>query len=271
MKRRIYAKKSLGQHYLRDENIKNRIIKSLDLNQDDTVVEIGCGRGALTDLIIEKVLKFYGIELDENLFMNLREKYKNENVEMINQDARLVNISELIKNNNSYKFVGNLPYNHANKIIMNFLQNDFQPEIMIVMIQLEVAQRIAGIPKFRGYLSAIIDTYSESKILFKVNSKSFYPEPKVASAVIQLIPRKSPLINKSDIHDFFNFIANSFVSRRKTILNSLSMGNKISKEIISKILQDVGIESNLRPQNLNTVDWIKIFYPISNFIKKNER
>ena len=79
MKRRIYAKKSLGQHYLRDKNIKNRIIKSLDLNQDDTVVEIGCGRGALTDLIIEKVLKFYGIELDENLFMNLREKYKNEN------------------------------------------------------------------------------------------------------------------------------------------------------------------------------------------------
>ena len=70
---------------------------------------------------------------------------------------------------------------------------------------------------------------------------------------------------------FFNFIANSFVSRRKTILNSLSMGNKISKEIISKVLQDVGIESNLRPQNLNTVDWIKIFYPISNFIKKNER
>ena len=122
MKRRIYAKKSLGQHYLRDKNIKNRIIKSLDLNQNDTVVEIGCGRGALTDLIIEKVLKFYGIELDENLFMNLREKYQNENVEMINQDARSVNISELLKNNNSYKFVANLPYNHANKIIMNFFE-----------------------------------------------------------------------------------------------------------------------------------------------------
>ena len=123
MKRRIYAKKSLGQHYLRDKNIKNKIIKSLDLNQNDTVVEIGCGRGALTDLIIEKVLKFYGIELDENLFMNLREKYQNENVEMINQDARSVNISELLKNNNRYKFVGNLPYNQANKIILNFLQS----------------------------------------------------------------------------------------------------------------------------------------------------
>ena len=130
MKRRIYAKKSLGQHYLRDKNIKNKIIKSLDLNQNDTVVEIGCGRGALTDLIIEKVLKFYGIELDENLFMNLREKYQNENVEMINQDARSVDISELLKNNNSYKFVGNLPYNHANKIIMNFLQNDFHPQLI---------------------------------------------------------------------------------------------------------------------------------------------
>ena len=102
MKRRIYAKKSLGQHYLRDKNIKNKIIKSLDLNQNDTVVEIGCGRGALTDLIIEKVLKFYGIELDENLFMNLREKYQNENVEMINQDARSVDISELLKNNNEF-------------------------------------------------------------------------------------------------------------------------------------------------------------------------
>ena len=271
MKRRIYAKKSLGQHYLRDKNIKNKIIKSLDLNPNDTVVEIGCGRGALTDLIIGKVLKFYGIELDENLFMNLREKYQSENVEIINKDARSVNISEFIDNNNSYKFVGNLPYNHANKIILNFLQNDFQPEIMIVMVQLEVAQRIAGIPKFRGYLSAIMDTYCESKILFKVNAKSFYPKPKVDSAVIQLIPRKTPLINKQDINDFFNFVANSFVSRRKTILNGLSMGNKISKEIILKVLQDVGIESQLRPQNLNTEDWIKIFYPTRKFIKINER
>ena len=270
MKRRIYAKKSLGQHYLRDKNIKNKIIKSLDLNPNDTVVEIGCGRGALTDLIIGKVLKFYGIELDENLFMNLREKYQSENVEIINKDARSVNISELI-DNNSYKFVGNLPYNHANKILLNFLQNDSQPEIMIVMVQLEVAQRIVGIPKFRGYLSAIMDTYSESKILFKVNSKSFYPKPKVESAVIQLIPRKTPLINKKDINDFFNFVASSFVSRRKTILNGLSMGNKISKEIILKVLQDAGIESQLRPQNLNTHDWIKIFYPISNFIQKNAR
>ena len=270
MKRRIYAKKSLGQHYLRDKNIKNKIIKSLDLNPNDTVVEIGCGRGALTDLIIGKVLKFYGIELDENLFMNLREKYQSENVEIINKDARSVNISEFI-DNNSYKFVGNLPYNHANKILLNFLQNDSQPEIMIVMVQLEVAQRIVGIPKFRGYLSAIMDTYCESKILFKVNAKSFYPKPKVDSAVIQLIPRKTPLINKQDINDFFNFVANSFVSRRKTILNGLSMGNKISKEIILKVLQDVGIESQLRPQNLNTEDWIKIFYPTRKFIKINER
>ena len=244
MKRRIYAKKSLGQHYLRDKNIKNKIIKSLDLNPNDTVVEIGCGRGALTDLIIGKVLKFYGIELDENLFMNLREKYQSENVEIINKDARSVNISELI-GNNSYKFVGNLPYNHANKIILNFLQNDFQPEIMIVMVQLEVAQRIAGIPKFRGYLSAIMDTYCESKILFKVNAKSFYPKPKVDSAVIQLIPRKTPLINKQDINDFFNFVANSFVSRRKTILNGLSMGNKISKYKITK-------------RRKNRCNWIKI-------------
>ena len=103
MKRRIYAKKSLGQHYLRDKNIKNKIIKSLKLNEIDTVVEVGCGKGALTDLIINKVSKFYGIELDENLFMNLREKYKDDKVEMFNQDARLVNISELIKNHNSYK------------------------------------------------------------------------------------------------------------------------------------------------------------------------
>ena len=104
-----------------------------------------------------------------------------------------------------------------------------------------------------------------------MNAKSFYPKPKVDSAVIQLIPRKTPLINKQDINDFFNFVANSFVSRRKTILNSLSMGNKISKEIILKVLQDVGIETQLRPQNLNTEDWIKIFYPTRKFIKINER
>ena len=220
MKRRIYAKKSLGQHYLRDKNIKNKIIKSLDLNPNDTVVEIGCGRGALTDLIIGKVLKFYGIELDENLFMNLREKYQSENVEIINKDARSVNISELI-GNNSYKFVGNLPYNHANKIILNFLQNDFQPEIMIVMVQLEVAQRIAGIPKFRGYLSAIMDTYCESKILFKVNAKSFYPKPKVYSSVIKVILN----LDMNFLHEGY---PKKILKTKKFLPNIIESSNKVN-------------------------------------------
>ena len=260
MSRRIYAKKSLGQNFLVDKQIKTKIINNLYLNKDDKIIEVGPGKGALTEMIYEKVSSLLAIELDDNLYLNLSSKYESENVNIIKADAKLFKIEDYLDNKEKYKFVGNLPYNVANKIILNFLQSLPKPEFMIVMLQLEVAKRIIGDEKFRGYLTIMIGIFCKSEILFQVKSTAFKPKPKVTSAVLKLIPYEKPKINISDINKFSDFVGKSFISRRKTILNNIASGHKISKNEAVKILNQSKINLNLRPQNLSVDDWVKLYF-----------
>ena len=148
MSRRIYAKKSLGQNFLIDKRVKTKIVKNLYLDDKDIVVEVGPGKGALTEIIYNKVNNLIAVEYDDYLYSDLKSRYDNTNIKIINADAKLIDISNYLENGTSYKFVGNLPYNVANKIILNFLKSVCKPEFMIVMLQLEVAKRIAGHDKF---------------------------------------------------------------------------------------------------------------------------
>jgi 16S rRNA (adenine1518-N6/adenine1519-N6)-dimethyltransferase len=264
MSRRIYAKKSLSQNFLIDTKIKSKIIECLDLNQNDIVVEIGPGRGALTERIYNNVNKFFGIELDDDLYSYLQLKYQNENIEIINDDARKIDISDFIKNDIEYKLVGNLPYKSANKIILNFLNSLPKPKFMIVMVQLEVAKRIIGDEKFRGFLTVLIGIYCKSEILFKVKPTSFKPKPKVNSAVIKLVPYDTPKVDDENIEGFMDFVAKSFVSRRKTVLNSIAAGNKISKDIVTQLLNSLQINKEFRPQNLELDQWLELYYLYKN-------
>tara|TARA_B100001250_G_scaffold397784_1_gene405246 strand:- start:267 stop:1124 length:858 start_codon:yes stop_codon:yes gene_type:complete len=262
MSRRIYAKKSLGQNFLIDKRVKTKIVKNLYLNDKDIVVEVGPGKGALTEIIYNKVNNLIAVEYDDYLYSDLKSRYDNTNIKIINADAKLIDISNYLENGTSYKFVGNLPYNVANKIILNFLKSVCKPEFMIVMLQLEVAKRIAGHDKFGGYLTVIIGIYCASEILFTVKPSSFKPKPKINSAVVKLTPYKKPKIDQSNIEKFSAFVSKSFISRRKTILNNLSSGNQISKDLAIKILEDANIDSKIRPQNLSVDDWVKLYFSI---------
>ena len=262
MGRRIYAKKSLGQNFLIDKRVKTKIVKNLYLNDKDIVVEVGPGKGALTEIIYNKVNNLIAVEYDDYLYLDLKSRYDNSNVKIVNADAKLIDISNYLENGTSYKFVGNLPYNVANKIILNFLKSVCKPEFMIVMLQLEVAKRIAGHDKFGGYLTVIIGVYCASEILFTVKPNSFKPKPKINSAVMKLTPYKKPKIDQSNIEKFSAFVSKSFISRRKTILNNLSSGNQISKDLAVKILEDANIDSKIRPQNLSVDDWVKLYFSI---------
>ena len=262
MSRRIYAKKSLGQNFLIDKRVKTKIVKNLYLNDKDIVVEVGPGKGALTEIIYNKVNNLIAVEYDDYLYSGLKSRYDNSNVKIVNADAKLIDISNYLENGNSYKFVGNLPYNVANKIILNFLKSVCKPEFMIVMLQLEVAKRIAGHDKFGGYLTVIIGIYCASEILFTVKPSSFKPKPKINSAVMKLTPYKKPKIDQSNIEKFSEFVSKSFISRRKTILNNLSSGNQIPKDLAVKILKDTNIDSKIRPQNLSVDDWVKLYFSI---------
>ena len=140
------------------------------------------------------------------------------------------------------------------KFILNFLQNDFQPEIMIVMVQLEVAQRIAGIPKLRGYLSAIMDTYCESKIHFKVNAKSFYPKPKVDSTVLSFKPKKNNFFKLRDPKNLEKITRILFSNRRKMINKNMK---NLFKEKTS-MLKNLNINLDKRPGELTNENYYKI-------------
>ena len=262
MSRRIYAKKSLGQNFLIDKRVKTKIVKNLYLNDKDIVVEIGPGKGALTEIIYNKVNNLIAVEYDDYLYSDLKSRYENSNVKILNADAKLIDISNYLENDSSYKFVGNLPYNVANKIILNFLKSVCKPEFMIVMLQLEVAKRIAGHDKFGGYLTVIVGIYCASEILFTVKPSSFKPKPKINSAVMKLTPYKKPKIDQSNVEKFSEFVSKSFISRRKTILNNLSSGNQISKDLAVKILKEANIDSKIRPQNLSVDDWVKLYFSI---------
>tara|TARA_Y100000590_G_C15395946_1_gene891941 strand:- start:30 stop:836 length:807 start_codon:yes stop_codon:yes gene_type:complete len=268
MSRRTYAKKSLGQNFLIDRRVKARIVKSLCLNDKDILVEIGPGKGALTEIIYNKVNYLIAVEFDDYLYMDLKSKYENSNVKILHDDAKLIDISDYLDRGVNYKFVGNLPYNIANKIILNFLKSVCKPEFMIVMLQLEVAKRIAGHDKFGGYLTVIIGIYCESEILFTVNPSSFKPKPKINSAVMKLTPYKKPKIDQNNIEKFSEFVSKGFISRRKTILNNIASGNQIPKDLIVKILKEANIDSTIRPQNLSVEDWIKLYFSVK---KINER
>ncbi|MFA5087025.1 MAG: 16S rRNA (adenine(1518)-N(6)/adenine(1519)-N(6))-dimethyltransferase RsmA [Candidatus Paceibacterota bacterium] len=268
-KRQISAKKSLGQNFLEDKNIVNKIVASAGLNKTATVLEIGPGLGALTLLLAYHSKKVVAVEKDNRLAEELRiimKKLGIKNVEIINADI----LKELAKGRGSlffkklghhYQVVANIPYYITAPLIRSLLESDPRPDEITLMVQKEVAQRICEVPPNMSLLSVAVQYYANPKILFYVSKNSFWPKPKVDSAVINLSPYRR--------HDlaaikFFKIAKAGFSSPRKQLLNNLSSGLKLEKEKIKNRLIDAGLNPAQRAETLTIGDWealSKIIYP----------
>ncbi len=258
--------KSLGQHWLRDREILDAIAFSAEIEDGDFVLEIGPGLGTLTS----SLLKFAGkngrvlsIEFDENLAKKLPAQFPGKNLEIINADFLDFDLSKLPKN---YKVAANVPYYITSKIVEKLLTSENKPSVAALLVQKEVAERMAAKASELSILAIASQIYAEVSLDILVPREFFTPPPKVDSQVVVLKSRERNLIeifnskNNCEVseREFFRIVKAGFAAKRKKIAKSLSANLAISKERTAEILEKCEISPDLRAQDLNIEEWLKI-------------
>jgi 16S rRNA (adenine1518-N6/adenine1519-N6)-dimethyltransferase len=217
----------LGQHFLADRRVLERIVHALELRGEEAVIEIGAGRGALTDLLAERATRLAAIELDPPLAAHLRERYGgNERVRIIEADVLKVDFPALLGELGAAKarLAGNLPYYITSPILTRLFEAAGLFDLIVVMMQLEVANRVTAKPRSRdyGYLSVVAQYYANPELLFHIPPGAFRPPPKVDSAVVRLrVAPKREELRISDDAAFLRFVSAAFRQKRKTLRNNL--------------------------------------------------
>jgi len=261
----IIPKKRLGQNFLINTTIQEKIISSCDLKPTDVVLEIGAGKGALTEAIAKQVNHVYAIETDEGLVKYLEQNLTQKNISVIHADILHYSFKSLP---NNIKVIGNLPYNIASPIIEKVLLNRKQFTSLYMTVQLEFGKRLLAKPHTKDYgsLSCFIQYYTQGKMLFKIKNSAFYPIPKVQSCFLCLKILSDPkkkLINEKYL---FQIIRQAFGQRRKTIQNSLQP--LCAKNDLLTILTSIQIDPRSRAENLSLEDYIRL---ADRLIKKNNK
>lgn len=248
--RQFRFKKALGQHFLFDKDIINKILDKAKLKATDTVLEIGPGPGVMTRMIGERVRKVIAIEIDKALCERLKIDFlRQPNIEIVNADALHYPYETLEK---GFKVIANLPYYITTPILFRLLEAKVYIKSMTLMVQKEVAERIVSRPKGKDYglLSIAVQYYSIPKIAFIVPRSLFRPPPQVDSALLQIEIPERPRIKVKDETFFFKVVKASFSQRRKTIFNSLSASG-ISKDTLNMAFSRLGIDHRRRPETLS--------------------
>lgn len=255
--------KSLGQNFLIDGNIVRSIVEKAEVGEEDYVLEIGPGIGTLTEELALRAKKVVAVEIDKKLIPILEQSIgKYENVEIINEDILEVDLGRLIEEKfqgKSVKVVANLPYYVTTPIVARLIEENLNIESIVVMVQKEVAERMAAPPgsKTYGSLSVLIDYFTKPEIVLSVPRTVFMPQPKIASAVIKLDLKKD--LEDIDSDKLFKVVRASFSKRRKTVLNALSSyGFHIDKDRVRESLEKAGIDPSERAERLSTEDFIEI-------------
>jgi dimethyladenosine transferase len=263
--------KSLGQNFLINENILDKIIESADISSDDVVLEIGTGIGTLTQRLCENAKKVIAVEIDKNLIPILNETLSDyDNITIINKDILKTDINEELNNlsvKQKIKVVANLPYYITTPIIMKVLEDKVNVDCMVLMLQKEVADRMNATPSTKDYgsLSIAVQYYCDTDIVCKVPKSSFIPEPNVDSLVLKLVVNEKRKVEINDEELFFKIVRGSFSKRRKTILNSLSNYEDLGdKDKIQKLLEISEIDAKRRGETLS-------IYEFANLAKNYEK
>ncbi len=259
----FHVRKSLGQNFLLDANIIERIVQQANLTEQDLVFEIGPGLGVLTRRLAKDAGKVIAVELDNHLLPILAETLADyPNAEVVHGDALKMDFDRLAEERTEgtfgpqgkgYKLVANLPYYITTPILMHLITQGFHLDVLVVMMQREVAERLQALPgtKEYGSLSIAVQYYTIPEIVLKVPKTVFYPAPDVESAVIRLTRRSEPPVQVTSEEGFFRVVRAAFGQRRKTLLNSLTGSGLASKEIWQKVLVEANIDPGRRGETLS--------------------
>ena len=249
-------RKSLGQHFLADARIANRIVTAAELDGSDTVVEIGPGAGVLTRRMVEQAGRVVAVELDQRLGEELPERLGfPANLEVVPGDGREVDPDDLVGADTPYKVVANLPYYAAAPIVRRFLETVRPPTLMVVMVQREVADAMNAKPGEFTLLSVATQFYASPSVVAQVPARCFRPPPKVSSTVLKLEVRAEPAATVADREAFFALVRAGFSAPRKQLRNSLMQGTGAAAQTVAAALDDAGIDPQRRPATLGIDEW----------------
>ncbi|MFP7256110.1 16S rRNA (adenine(1518)-N(6)/adenine(1519)-N(6))-dimethyltransferase RsmA [Terribacillus goriensis] len=252
-------KKSLGQNFLIDTNILRNIIHHAGVTEDIGAIEIGPGMGALTEQLAIAANKVLAFEIDQRLLPILEDTLSPyDNVKVVNEDILKADVQQELQGyfgDQEVKIVANLPYYITTPILMNLLTRDLPISSITVMIQKEVADRMAASPNTKSYgsLSLAVQYYTQAAVVMTVPKTAFMPQPNVDSAVLHLELRKEPPVRIDDEKFFFDLIQASFGQRRKTLRNNLNrhFASRFSKEELEDIMIEAGIDGTRRGESLS--------------------
>ena len=248
-------KKSLGQHWLKDPEILADIAEAAELTGDDVVLEIGPGLGTLTSRLLARANSVIAVEFDADLARKLPGQFPGKNLEVFNEDILQFDLNQLPKN---YKVVANVPYYITSKIVEKLMTAENKPSIAVLLVQKEVAERIAAEAGSMSVLSVSVQIFAEAELDIEVPRQFFTPPPKVDSQVVVLRTCNSPLITSEDQRDFFRIVKAGFSAKRKKLRSSLSGGLGINKSVAEELLKNAGISPDARAEDLAIEDWRRL-------------
>jgi 16S rRNA (adenine1518-N6/adenine1519-N6)-dimethyltransferase len=268
-------RKSLGQHFLIDEAVLERILSAAELNPGDVVVEVGPGLGILTEGLVKQGARVIAVELDAKLVDLLRKRLAGfPDVRIVHADVLKVPPRQLLQDNlpasdfvRGYKVIANLPYYITSPVLSHFLEAEPRPSKLVVMVQKEVGEAIAAAPGKMRLLSVKAQFYSTPVIVSYVPATSFYPPPKVDSVILRLDVYSRPPIEVSDITGFFDIVMHGFRSPRKQLRNSLAHSLEMPPSQVASLLEKTGIEAKRRAETLSLEEWRELWKVFAPFIR----
>jgi len=262
----LRARKGLGQHFLIDEEVLRLILSTAQLTHDDIVVEVGPGLGVLTGELARWAGRVVAIELDDRLAEMLKQTLSSfKNIVIINKDVLRVEPVALLreagieKPSAGYKMVANLPYYITSPVLRHFLEAELKPQLMVVMVQKEVAEEIAAKPGRMSLLSISVQLYGEPAIAGYVPSDCFYPPPEVDSALLKVMPYRQPVVKVNDMESFFTLVRAGFSASRKQLANSLAQGLGSSKTEVLDLLEKAEVNPQRRAETLTLEEWTHLW------------
>lgn len=261
----FHFSKKLGQNFLIDRNILEKIVDGAQVTKEDGILEIGPGIGTMTQVLSQRAKKVVAVEIDSSLLFILQDTLQDfKNVEIIHGDILKLPLKEILQNklkHEKIKVVANLPYYVTTSIVMKLLEEELPIDSITIMVQKEVAKRMNAAPggKDYGALSVAVQFYSKPQLITDVPSTVFMPPPKVDSTVIRLDIRRHPKVKVDNRKLFFKVVRAAFGKRRKTLLNALSTGNLgVEKSDIGNILDKLGIDKKRRGETLSLQEFANI-------------
>jgi 16S rRNA (adenine1518-N6/adenine1519-N6)-dimethyltransferase len=253
----IRPSKSRGQNFLHDHKIVRRIVDAAQVNSNTRVLEVGPGLGILTSELASRAASVTAIEVDPKLAAHNRNMH-GQNVTVVEADVLEVDLTTVLPEP-PYVVVTNLPYSIATAVMQRLFETEPSPSRMVVMVQLEVAQRMTARPPDMSILSVAVQFYGRPKILFRIGRGAFIPQPRVDSAVVAIEMNEELPLGRSEHSKFFRLVRAGFAQRRKRLDNSISSALDLPKGRIAAALVEAEIDPATRAERLDITDWVSLF------------